>query len=227
MLKQHFFVVFALLISFVVTSCVSNDKNKEGIQLRTKGESNIDELIDEYNDPVREEWQNPDLIVSRLGNVNEKVIADIGAGSGYFTFPLARQGAEVIAIDIEERFLSYINERVEELGSPYTERIETRIAETDDPGLSEDEVDIILIVNTITFIKNKEEYLKNLRKSVQDGGQLFIVDFKKESSNVGPSIENRISSADLLEILKAAGWNNNTIDRLSLPYQYIIKSEKL
>ena len=80
-----------------------------------------------------------------------QVVADIGAGTGDFAFPLAKKAANVIAIDIDQRFLDYIEQKkkAEKIGA----NIETRLTAPDSPGLKPGEADVVLIVDT--FITSK------------------------------------------------------------------------
>ncbi|RMF57468.1 MAG: class I SAM-dependent methyltransferase, partial [Calditrichaeota bacterium] len=89
----------------------------------------FDTLVKHFEDPGREEWQKPDWVIEQLGDLQDKVVADIGAGTGYFSFRIAKKAQKVIAIDIDERFLNYIEEKNKTLQLP----VETRLVEPDDP----------------------------------------------------------------------------------------------
>ena len=113
---------------------------------------NFQELVEKYEAPERSEWQEPDFIIDKLQPVKNLVVADIGAGTGYFTFRLAEEGAKVIAIDIDDRFLDYIETRKTELlESVNPSQISTRLSSENDPFLRENEVDVALLVNTYHF----------------------------------------------------------------------------
>ena len=59
------------------------------------------------SDSERGSWQNPDLVIEKFGDLHGKIVADIGSGTGYFTFPISRVAEKVLAIDIEQRYLDY------------------------------------------------------------------------------------------------------------------------
>ncbi|MDX1627441.1 MAG: methyltransferase domain-containing protein [Fulvivirga sp.] len=189
--------------------------------------NNFQELVDRYEDPKRAEWQNPTYIIEKLGDIKGKTIADIGAGTGYFTFRLAQEGAKVIAIDIDERFLDYIENRKEELidAIPLTQ-IETRLAKEDDPMLTQNEADIALLVNTYHFIDNRTSYLNKLAKGVDNNGRIYIVDYKKEDIPIGPAQEHKIAQTTVVDEVQKAGLEILDIDNKSLKYQYIITARK-
>ncbi|MTI22163.1 class I SAM-dependent methyltransferase, partial [Fulvivirga sp. RKSG066] len=103
-------------------------------------------LVEQYEAPDRAKWQNPELVIDKLGIVEGKVIADIGAGSGYFTFRLAQKGASVVAIDIDDRFLEHIENRKAELNNINPELVTTRLSTEEDPLLESEELDVALLV---------------------------------------------------------------------------------
>lgn len=180
----------------------------------------FDTLVARFEDPARAKWQKPDKVIALLGPLAGATVADIGAGTGYFAFPIAKQAAKVIAIDIDERFLRYIDDkkRKRKTGG----NIETRRTAPDSPGLKKAEADMVLIVDTFHHIEDRVKYLKTLRKGLRKKGALVIVDFKKEKTPVGPPLKLRLTESEVESELKAAGFRNVAIDRSTLPYQYII-----
>ena len=175
-----------------------------------------------FEDPARAQWQKPDEVIASLGPLDGKIVADIGAGTGYFAFPLAKKAAKVIAIDIDQRFLDYIEQkrRTQKVGA----NIETRITAPDSPGLKPAEADLVLIVDTYHHIENRIDYLKKLKKDLAKSGLLVIVDYKKEKTPPGPPVELRIAQESVESELKSAGFAVVSADRDLLPYQYIIKA---
>lgn len=176
-------------------------------------------------DSQRTEWQNPDFVLDLLGSLDGKVVADIGAGSGYFSFKIARRAKKVIALDIDPRALDYIKEQIEIVGD-WSKNIEPRLTPADVPNLLEAEVDVVLIVNTYGFIPNKEEYLPRVLNGLRPGGKLVIVDFKAGNIPVGPSDEFKVETSRVISTLKKAGFRRMRKDEKSLQYQYIVTAEK-
>jgi ubiquinone/menaquinone biosynthesis C-methylase UbiE len=167
------------------------------------------------------------LVVDKLGNISGKVVADIGAGTGYFTFRLAPMASKVIAIDVENRFLEYIEDRKFELGeSGFTNKIETRLCLPDDPLLANNEVNVVLIVNTYHFIKDRIAYLRKVHVGMKDGGELVLVDFKHGKMSVGPMESVKVPLALAEKELIAAGFKIEEKDTTGLQFQYIIKAIK-
>jgi SAM-dependent methyltransferase len=187
----------------------------------------FDLKVKKYEDPTRQFWQDPSLVLNQLGDLQGKVVADIGSGTGYFTFQLAGAAKKVIAIDIEQRFLDYIEDRKVELSNKaLANKIETRLISPDDPAIFPDEVDNVLMVNTFSYIENRIEYLDKIKLGMKTGGLLVIVDYKIGDIPVGPAAGQKVSMAQAIEELTTASFNVMRSDSVSLQYQYIITSRK-
>jgi len=230
---------FILLILIFVLACTQNKNDAEDIsetidttektipidQITANKNShniNFDLLVKNYEDPERKNWQNPQLVIEKLGDISGKIIADIGAGTGYFTFRLAPLAQKVIAIDIDDRFLSYIEDKRDQSPEEIYQKIEIRLSQPEDPLLKNSETDIVLIVNTFHFINNRIDYLKKVKQGIRDGGKLVIVDFKGGNMPVGPSEDTKISPSMVVDEVMKSGFGDVNIDLTSLQYQYII-----
>lgn len=185
-------------------------------------DSDFHELVARFEDPSRAQWQKPGEVIASLGPLDGKTVADIGAGTGYFAFPLAKKAAKVIAIDIDQRFLDYIEQRKH---AEKTSNIETRLTAPDAPGLKPGQADVVLIVDTFHHIENRIEYLKKLKGVLGKAGLLMIIDFKKQKPPPGPPIELRLAPEQVESELKSAGFALVSTDPDLLPYQYIIKAK--
>lgn len=182
------------------------------------------EFIIELNigaDTDRGAWQNPDLVIDKLGNLNGKTVADIGSGTGYFTFPISRMAEKVLAIDIEQRYLDFIEDRKLELPIEQAEAIETRLTEEDEPNLHSGEVDAVLMVNVYYYLNEHTSYMKIVNNALRENGILVLVDFKPGDLPVGPS-GYKATAEEAMSTLIDAGFSEVQIDSTSLQYQYII-----
>lgn len=185
-------------------------------------QADFEKLAARFEDPTRAEWQKPEKVIASLGSLQGKTVADIGAGTGYFAFPIAKQAAKVIAIDIDQQFLDYIKEKKET--QKIVGNIETRLTTQDSPGLKPGEADLVLIVDTWHHIERRIEYLKELKKCLHQDGVLVIIDFKKVKTPPGPPVELRVAEEQVESELKSAGFTIVSADKSLLPYQYIIKA---
>jgi len=173
-------------------------------------------------------WQKPGLVIEKLGDISDKVIADLGAGTGYFSFKLAFKAKKVIAIEIEQELLDYIDSTKVMLPEDKRDRIETRLASANDPHLISEEVDIILIINTIAYIKNLPQYLETLKSGLKKDGKIMIIDYKMKRLPINsPPKSERLYLDRLEDILLESGYTLLEVDDTSLDYQYIIKAQKI
>ena len=163
-----------------------------------------------------------------LGDISDKVIADIGAGSGYFARRLAHKAKHVIAIEIDPQFIEFMDsiKRVE-LPQELQDRFETRLAEPTNSHLKPGEADIVLLVNTYIYIQDKEAYLRHLLEVLPEGGRLVIVDFKKKKIPLEtPPQSLRMPLYALEHQLESAGFKTYTSYDAILDYQYILIAQK-
>ena len=205
----------------MMSACVSlAEEGVEGHMHRHK----TSELIARFEEPGRAEWQKPDAVVARLGDLRGKSVADIGAGSGYFTFRVAATAKRVIAIDIDAEMLAHIDAR--KAGEAGGERVETRATTPEDPGLKPGEADVVLIVNTYHHIADRVNYLKRLRTGLADGGRLVVVDFHKKELPMGPPVRFKLTPEEVVQEFRDAGFSTVSVDQELLPYQYIVEAGK-
>lgn len=182
----------------------------------------VEELIKHFESPERDAYQQPEKILEYLGNISDKKIMDLGAGSGYFSVKLADKGAKVIAADVSDEFQSALKKRIEENN---LENIDLRKIPYDSPNLSDREVDMVLVVNTYHHIENRSDYFSKVKAGTKEKGELVIIDFFKTEVPVGPPTKHKISIDVAIAELKEAGYTNFTVNVDLLPYQYIIKAK--
>ena len=178
---------------------------------------------------VRKSWQKPELVITALGNIEDKTIADLGAGIGYFSFRLLSLCQKVIAIDIDAEAIEVLEGFKSTMSSTQQQKLDIRLATPDNPKLNMDEVDIVFIVNTVGFIGNRRSYISNLTPTIRQGGEIVIVDYKSKrlpSYVEAPKFKDRVYMHVLEEDLEKAGFNNITVDDTTLEYQYIITATK-
>jgi len=187
----------------------------------TVANSPIEKVVNKI-DEERMIWQKPKEIIQRLGDLENKVVADIGAGSGYFSFQLLSQAKKVIAIDIDPQAILFMDSVKQFLPQEFRSKFEARQVGPNSPELKDGEVDVAIIVNTIAYIENKINYLKILKKGISKNGKLLIIDFKKRNIPIGPPSENKLALSELEQQLIQAGYKHVIADDQSLDYQYIV-----
>ncbi|MBK8555365.1 MAG: DUF1698 domain-containing protein [Lewinellaceae bacterium] len=204
----------------------SDSQNADPYYIPSTGEGNFENLVADYESKDRVIWQKPDLVISLLGDLSGKTVADIGAGTGYFAFRIVPKAQRVIGIDIDQRFINFMDSVKVRLPEAYRDRFEPRLAMPDDPKIEPEEVDDIIIVNTYGYIEHRINYLSKLFTGLKPGGSLVIIDFKKNNLPIGPSDEFKVSLQDVQHELEKAGFTIKVVDRSSLDYQYIVQALK-
>lgn len=179
-----------------------------------------DEWAKQFDDPARDAWQQPDKVVASMAIQPGMIVADVGAGTGYFESRLSAAvgpNGKVLAVDIEPDMVRYLNERRtrEKLWN-----VEGRLGKADDPDLHG--VDRVLIVDTWHHIENREAYAKKLAAALKPGGMVFVVDFT-QATDKGPPKEMRIPPAQIIAELQSAGLDAKEVP-VDLPDQFIISA---
>ena len=181
-------------------------------------------MIADFESKERLAWQKPDFIINLFGDISNKIIADLGAGTGFFSFRLVRSAKKVIALDIDKRYLSFMDSLKVELPKDLQARFETREVGENDAHLKEHEVDAVLVVNTYMYISNRIEYMKKLKQGISKQGSVIIVDYKDKNLPVGPPVEIKVPLRIVEAELRAAGFKIQSADDATLEYQYIVKA---
>ena len=131
------------------------------------------------NDPARDAWQRPHAVIQSLDIASGSRVADLGAGGGYFTFPLAQAvGPEgkIYAVDIDKRSLHVIREEAAKRGG-LPSNVELILASPEDPRLPQNGVDLIFTCNTYHHLSNRSLYMRSLARYLRPGGRLAIIDY--------------------------------------------------
>lgn len=164
---------------------------------------NAEQWARDFDDPSRDAWQQPGRIIDALRIKPGQSIADIGAGTGYFSVRLARTAGTptVYAVDIEPAMVSYLKGRAAKEGLSNLHAVQ---AASEGPNLPA-AVDTILIVDTYHHIPNRVAYFTALKRSLKPGGTLAIVDFRKDAPS-GPPPEFRFTPEQISAELAQAGF---------------------
>lgn len=171
--------------------------------------------------PDRDAWQKPDLVMDALRIGEGSVVADLGAGSGWFTVRLARRvgpNGKVYAQDVQPEMLEAIKPRVDREG--FRNVLYVR-GEPDDPRLPPNVLDTVLIVDSYHEFPNPVALLKRLGASLKPGGRIGIVNFTTEGGGPGPPLSQRADAQKVVDEAGRAGLR--LISRESfLDFQYML-----
>jgi SAM-dependent methyltransferase len=159
--------------------------------------------------PDRDQWQKPDLIMDKLKIADGASVADLGAGSGWFTLHLARRvgpNGVVYAQDVQRVMIEFIGRRVARENLPW---VKTVLGTPTDPRLPPG-LDVILIVNAYREMDDPARpdviiaLLENLARSLNAQGCLGIVDFLPGSGGPGPPPDERVAAEEVIMTANAA-----------------------
>ena len=177
--------------------------------------------IGALEDPKRDGYQKPQEVLTALDIKPGEIIADIGAGSGYFTFRLARHVSErgtVYAVDVSPDMILHINRAIRD---HKVTNVFSILAEPDDPLLPVTSVDRFFFSDSWHHIENQTKYLSLMKKMLKPNGEVVMIDFDKKETPVGPPLEMRIAREDLIKQMTSNGFRLAK-EHTFLPYQYFL-----
>ena len=132
----------------------------------------------------REQEERTDLLLDALVLEPGDVVADIGAGTGYFSLPMARTvspDGRVLAVDIQPEMLSIIEQRASKEGITNIDRI---LATETDPRLPADSVDVVLMVDAYHEFSHPREVMERVVEALSDRGRVVLVEYRGEDPRV-------------------------------------------
>jgi len=173
--------------------------------------------------PDRDKWQKPDLIMDALNIADGSIVADIGAGAGWFTVQLARRVGPrgvVYAQDVQRQMLEAIRRRVAKEG---LQNVQTRLGEGSDPNLPAAKLDAVLVVDVYPEVEDRVTFLRNLGESLRPGGRIGIVNYKPGNGGPGPAPNEGVRvTRDAVEADAQAAGLRVLARQDFLPYQYLL-----
>ena len=196
-----------IIVAALITVCAAAVLTAQ--QPQTAKPNHMDHKFDDparyaksFDDPARDAWQLPARVIDALQLKSGMKVADIGAGTGYFSMRLARvPGVSVFAVDIEPKMVEYLQQRAHK---EHAMNVTAVLAGASSPNLPEP-VDVILVVDTYHHLPNRPAYFRELRKSLKPGGRIAIVDFRKDAPD-GPPVHFRFTPQQIQDEMKQAGY---------------------
>lgn len=180
------------------------------------------EWVKVFDAPDRDRWQKPDAVLAAVGVVPGMTVADLGAGTGYFSVRLGRAvgaAGQVLALDVEPKLVEYMKARAQREKLPQMKAV---LVPPDDPKLPEHGVDLVLIVDTWHHLDDRLHYLGKIARGLSARGRVAVIDFKKGELPVGPPDAHKLAPDAVAAELTEAGWTVTGRDESLLPYQYIL-----
>ena len=176
--------------------------------------------------PERGDEEHPEAVIDAMDLRGGEVVADLGAGSGYFTFRLAAKvgnAGKVLAVEIQDEMIETLRRHAKAMGATNVE--EVKASETD-PKLPASGVDRVLMVDVYHELAYPFEVMTKVRDALKPGGRVVFVEYRKEDPRVPIKEVHKMSVEQLAKEMKVVGLAHvRTVE--SLPSQHIVIFEKL
>jgi ubiquinone/menaquinone biosynthesis C-methylase UbiE len=159
-----------------------------------------------FDDPKRDAWQKPDALIAALGLKPGDCVADLGAGTGYFSRRLSAAvgpTGTVLAVEVEPNLVTHLRERSEK---EKTANVVPILGSFDDPRLPARAVDVLLIVDTFHHIDGRVAYMQAQKRALTPAGRVVIVDWEKRPLPVGPEMAHKLAREQVIDEMQRAGY---------------------
>jgi precorrin-6B methylase 2/tetratricopeptide (TPR) repeat protein len=170
--------------------------------------------------PEREREELPDRVVEEMELAADAAVADVGAGTGYFSFRIAKKvpRGRVFAVDIQPEMLEIVERRI---ASEKVGNLMPVLGSTVEPGLPEAGVDAVLLVDAYHEFSNPREMLDSIVRALRPGGRVFLVEYRGEDPAIPIKPLHKLTVAQARREFEAAGltWVGN---RDFLPEQHFM-----
>ncbi|TCO76644.1 class I SAM-dependent methyltransferase [Chromatocurvus halotolerans] len=174
----------------------------------------------------REREERTDLLIDRLPLEEDSVVADIGAGTGYFSFPVARRvpKGKVFAVDIQPEMLAIIRQKQAAIGTDNGDgngNVEPRLGSITDVQLPENSVDLAFIVDAYHEFSHPVEMGQSLVRALKPGGRLVLIEYRGEDPTVPIKPLHKMTQEQARREMEALGLAWERLDS-ALPQQHML-----
>ncbi len=173
----------------------------------------------------RQQEENTALAISKLPITANAVVADIGAGTGYYTFRIAKKvpQGKVFAVEVQDEFIRYLNQKKKELGQQNVQVIKG--SETS-PNLPDASVDLAIMVDVYHELLYPHEVLQALHKALKPNGKLLLLEFRAEDPAIEIKELHKLSVPQANKELAANGFKLFQRSEF-LPIQHFLLYQKV
>ncbi len=172
------------------------------------------------NRPGRIQEEMPDAVVENMNLAPDEVVADIGAGSGYFSFRIAAKVSKgnVMAVDIQPEMLQLIEQR---MVAENVSNIERVLGEVDNPNLPAESIDAAIMVDAYHEFSHPYEMMSGIYRALKPGGRIFLLEYRGEDASVPIRPLHKMTEAQAIKEMSMVGleWTK-TLD--FLPWQHMM-----
>lgn len=212
-----------LPLFFLLPAVYAAQSSPLGIERRT-------ELVDPrdagwFYRPERVETEQPEELLDFLGIKEGDVVADIGAGAGFFSLRAAERvgrTGRVLAVDVQPEMIDGLTMMMKKLGD---DNIVPILGDVDDPKLPADSVDHVLIVISYHEFSHPVEMLRHIRKAMKRDAQMLIVEYKAENPDSRVDPLHKMSEAEIMKEIPALGFRRDRVIDI-IPSQHVFVFKK-
>jgi ubiquinone/menaquinone biosynthesis C-methylase UbiE len=174
--------------------------------------------------PERAGEEQPQLAIDALGIEPGQTVADLGAGSGYYSFriaPLVGRSGKVLAIDIEPQMLEAIAQRAQR---EHVSNVATVRSSAQDPNLAPGSVDLLFMVDVYHELEYPYEMMTKVRTALKRGGRVALIEYRAEDPEVAIKPLHKMTERQVRREMQAAGFKHVKTVR-TLPLQHLLVFE--
>ena len=184
-------------------------------------------LAHRLDDPARLLWLPPDEVIAMLRLQPGDLVADLGAGTGYFTLPLAHalgSKGKVWAVDAQTEMLSLLKEKLDLAG---VSNVEPVCAEGDRTEIPDAACTLVFLANVWHEFEDRDAVLREAQRILSPGGRVAILDWRTDVEPVhGPPLAHRIAAADAVRDMRLAGFEQLASAEVGR-YSWVVQGEKV
>lgn len=214
-----FLIVLSYCLNFSCQAQISSDKQEAAYTFKTPGSGGIGKVYmgreiahvmdfqgkDWLERQSREQEENTMLAIEKLPVTSQSVVADIGAGSGFYTFRIAPKVPEgkVYAVEIQDDAIQYLQNRSKELGFDHVIPVKGKV---DSPNLPANSIDLVIMVDVYHELEFPVEMLAEIRKSLKPDGKLLLIEYRGEDPEVAIRALHKMTVAQIEKELTPNGF---------------------
>jgi len=173
----------------------------------------------------RQQEENTALAISKMPLTAAAVVADIGAGTGYYTFRIAKKvpQGKVFAVEVQDGFINYLNQKKKELNQQNVQVIKGKDTS---PNLPDASVDLAIMVDVYHELLFPHEVLQALHKALKPGGKLLLLEYRAEDPGIAIKELHKMSVTQVNKELTANGFKLYQRSEF-LPIQHFLLYQKV